>query len=241
MSCNILLLAAGRIKREDASADYPNCMAEIDGTLIIEHVIDTTRQIPEAEYYCSILQRDSSRFHLDDVVRQLISSVKIVTVPEDTKGSACTALLAAVTMNRDASLLVVSSNEWVKVDLMTVVNYFLDRSFDAGTITFRSLHPRYSYVKLDEKGFVIEVAQHRPISSHATAGVFWYARTQDFVDAAMALIRKDATDDGYYYVAPTFNELILKQRKVGTYPIQKSAYVPLKNAHQIKQYQGIRL
>jgi len=240
MSCNILLLAAGRSRGETGSSDYPNCMAEIDGTLLIEHIIDTTREISEAKYYCAILQRDLSRFYLDDVVRQLISSVQIVHVPEDTKGSACTALLAAVTMNGDAPLLVVSSNEWVKVNLTEVVKHFRDRDLDAGTITFRALHPRYSYVRLDDEGFVIEVAQHRPISSHATAGVFWFAQTQDFVDAAMALIRKDASDDGNFYVAPTFNELILKQRRVGIYPIQKSAYVPLKNDSQIKQYEGGR-
>ena len=237
MSLNILILAAGRSQNNDSTYDFPQCLVELDGVLLIERIVETIKSIDGAQYYCAIIEEDTRRFRLDEVLQQLITSVSIIKVPQGTKGSACTALLAAVQMRNSLPLLILSSNELVKLDQKDVVDDFLRRKLDAGTLTFRSLHPRYSYVRTNSQGYVEEASQHRPISQQATAGVFWFARTFDFVEAAKNLIRKDASDSGSFFIAPTFNELILKQQKVGIYPIPKGAYVPLKNDHQRKRYE----
>lgn len=238
MSCNILILAAGRGRSDDADHNYPLCLTELDGVALIEKIMDTTRQIPGARYYSAILEKDARRFHLDQVMQQLIPGVTVVRIPEDTKGSACTALLAAVQMPGDAPLLVISANELVELDLAAVLQDFQARGLDGGTLTFRSLHPRYSYVRLGADQLVEETAAQRPISQHATAGIFWFARTTAFVEAAKNLIRKDAAVNGNFFVAPAFNELILKQGKVGVFAIPQGAYLPLKTEQQIQRYEA---
>jgi hypothetical protein len=160
-----------------------------------------------------------------------------VRIPENTQGSACTALLAAVRLPPEDDLLIVSANELVDVDFADVVRAFQARRLDAGTLTFRSVHPRYSYVRLGPDGLVEEAAQQDPISQHATAGVFWLRRTADFVDAAKSMIRKDARTADRFYVAPAFNELILRQARVGTVEIPAGRYVPLKNDRQVRQFE----
>ena len=237
MSINILILAAGRSKSEVANEDYPLCLAELDGHLLIERIVETTRNIDGAQYYCAILEEDARRFRLDVLLQQLITNVSVIRVPQGIKGSACTALLAAVQMKNSLPLLILSSNELVRLDLKTVIEDFATRGLDAGTLTFRALHPRYSYVRMNSQGYVEETTQHRPISQQATAGIFWFARTLAFVEAAMSLIRKDASDNGGFFIAPTFNELILKQLRVGVYPIPKGVYIPLKNDLQRKRYE----
>ena len=62
-------------------------------------------------------------------------------------------------------------------------------------VTFRSLHPRYSYMLVDDNGLIVEAAEKRPISRHATAGFYWYRRGADFVQSAQDMIRKDAHVD----------------------------------------------
>jgi hypothetical protein len=237
MSLNILILAAGPGQNADSGHDYPQCLAELDGVLLIERIVETTTYIDGALYYCAILEEDAFRFQLDEVFQRLIPGISIMKVPQGTKGSACTALLVAVQMQNSLPLLILSSNELVKLDLKNVVDDFVHRKLDAGALSFRALHPRYSYVRTNSKGYVEEASQHRPISQQATAGVFWFARTFEFVEAAKNLIRKDASDSGSFFLAPTFNELILKQLKVGVYPIPKGAYVPLKSDHQRKRYE----
>ncbi|HDL7925103.1 TPA: hypothetical protein PXQ85_004171 [Yersinia enterocolitica] len=85
---------------------------------------------------------------------------------------------------------------------------------------------------------MIEAAQQKPISQNATAGVFWFARTHDFAEAAKNLIRKNASVNGKFYVAPTFNELILKQMKVGTIDLNVDDYKLLKTERQAQQFES---
>jgi len=236
MTLNILILAAAR-DRDESAEDYPFCLTEINGKLLIERISESLSNITNASYYCAILQDEDRRFRLSEVFHQLFPSISITKVAASTKGAACTALLAVVRMEGNAPLLIVSSNEFINLDLQVAIQEFGSRHLDAGTLTFRSLHPRYSYVRLSENGYVEEAAQHRPISQHATAGIFWFARTLDFVDAAKNLIRKDASDNGRFFIAPTLNELVLKQLNVGIYPIPKECYFPLKNESQRKRFE----
>ena len=53
---------------------------------------------------------------------------------------------------------------------------------DGGVIVFDSVHPRWSFVRVDKAGFVIETAEKRPISRLATAGFYYFRRGADFVD-----------------------------------------------------------
>lgn len=85
---------------------------------------------------------------------------------------------------------------------------------DAGVVTFESVHPRWSYVRLDEQGFVVETAEKRPISREAISGLYYFRRGKDFVEAAMRSIQKDSSVNGNFYIAPTLNELILQGKKI---------------------------
>jgi len=237
MSCNVLLLAAGPGRSGEAENSYPLCLTELDGVTLIEKIIETTRQIVGARYYIAILERDILRLHLDKVMQQLIPGVTVVRIPEDTKGSACTALIAAVQMQGDTPLLIISANELVELELNAVLQDFQFRSLDGGTLIFRSRNPRYTFVQLGENHLVEETAAQRPISDHATAGIFWFARTSAFVEAAKNLIRKDSAVNGNFFVGLTFNELILKRDRVGVHQIPQGAYFPLKTQQQIKRYE----
>ncbi|EJO33607.1 hypothetical protein QWC_01370 [Achromobacter marplatensis] len=135
-------------------------------------------------------------------------------------------------------MLIISANELVDLDLAPVISEFELRELDGGTLTFRSIHPRYSYVKLNEQGFVTEAAQQNPISNHATTGIFWFKKTGDFVEAVKASIRKNAVVGDSFFVAPTFNELILMQKKVGVFELDVSKYRPLKTDRQVQQFES---
>jgi choline kinase len=238
MSTAILILAAGQGPSDGISENYPLCLAEIEGVSLIERIIGNTRALPDAKYIFALLDKEVKRFHLDQAVSLLVSNSKIVCVPDSTKGSACTALLAASQINPDDSLLIISANELVECDLYEVVRDFEGSNLDAGTLIFHSIHPRYSYVRLNEDLMVTEAAQQNPISSHATTGIFWFKRASEFIDSAKAAIRKDSTTSGNFYLAPTFNELILKQRRIGVFKIENEKYHPLKNSRQVERFES---
>jgi len=55
---------------------------------------------------------------------------------------------------------------------------FRRQELDAGTIVFDSVHPRWSFVKTNEKGLVIEAAEKRPPSRNATAGFYHFNKVK---------------------------------------------------------------
>lgn len=235
---NVLILAAGRVQSDPGSeVVYPACLAELNGASVLESIVGNLSDVPGARYTFALHADDMSGFHLDNIAKLLVPGAKIAVVPENTMGSACTALLAACELDADQPLLIISANELVRQAFGSVLKDFSARGLDAGTMVFRSIHPRYSYVRLNEAGLVTEAAQQNPISQVATAGVFWFARTGDFIDAAKSAIRKGASTHGRFYLAPVFNELILQHKKIGVKEIDKADYIPLKTGHQIQQYE----
>lgn len=232
---NILVLAAGVIDIDVRDGGYPICLTEIEGRPIIEWIVAKTSNIKNAKYTFALREEEVAQFHLDKIADLLTPGACIVKVPQNTLGSACTALLAASRFPSDEEILIISANELVDVKLNDILNEFRQRNLDGGTITFTSVHPRYSYVRLDDDELVTEATQQKPISKNATTGIFWFARSGDFVESIKNIIRKESHVNGKYYVAKTFNELILKQKQIGISKIETYQYRPLKTERQIYQ------
>lgn len=238
MRTNILILAAGSNTAEkQAGSSYPLCLTEYDGRSLIEHILLNCKDIPDARYTFALRQEDISHHHLDRVLQLLVPGCQIIALEQVTRGSACTALLAASQFPPEEAVLLISANELVRVDFNQAITQFRQRQLDGAAIGFRSIHPRYSYVRLDEDGFVIETAQQKPITQHATTGVFWFSKAADIVEAIKNMIRKDTKVVGSFYIAPAFNEMILKQGRIGIMEIAPDDYFPLKTERQIHQFE----
>jgi len=238
MKINILFLAAAPTILENDLDAFPLCLREVENVSLMERVIKNTSDIHGANYIFSFLKRESNRFHLDKIAKLLLPSASIIMLNDVTQGSACTALYSIVSdADDDSELLILSLNEYVDIDYSKVLVNFRSNHYDGGVLTFRSTHPRYSYVSLNEFGLVTEAAQQNPISTNATAGVFWFSRTGDFISASKNMIKKNANVNGKFFIAPVYNELILLQAKIGCYPISNDVYHPLKNERQSLIYE----
>lgn len=236
-SLNIVILAVGRTESENGLDDVPLCLTEIGGTSVLENIIKKTDNLLNTNFTFVFSAEDASNFHLDKIAQILKPGSNSLKVPETTKGSLCTSLSAVSTLNQESELLIISANELIDKDLNTELESFRTSTLDAGTLVFKSIQPRYSYVRLDEQDFVIEAAQRRPISQDATTGMFWFSSTADFVEGAKSMIRKDALVDGAFFVAPVFNELILKGKRIGISRIDVKDYRPLKTKKQLDLYE----
>ncbi|MCY1740376.1 glycosyltransferase family 2 protein [Ensifer sp. SL37] len=232
---NILLLMAGE-PRVQSSESYPLALTEIDGVPLIEKIMGQCQSVKYNRFIVAIQEQDIRRYRLDQVVKLLDDRAEVVVVEGLTQGAACTALLAAGLIDNMEPLLILNADEILHVSFESVVDGFERRGLDAGTIVFRSVHPRYSFVRLDEKKNVIEAAEKNPISNVATAGFYYFREGSDFVTAAKNLIRKDARQNDAFYVCPTFNELILSGKVIGVHEIEAKDYSPIKSDRQLQQF-----
>ena len=82
-----------------------------------------------------------------------------------------------------------------------------------------------------------EVAVNRPISFHATAGFYYFASGMTFVDAAKQMILGDVMVNDQFYVAPVFNELVLKNRHLRAYSLPNETYHTFYSPQKIKEFE----
>jgi NDP-sugar pyrophosphorylase family protein len=233
---NVMILAAGTTPANLDTPAYPLCLSELGGTPLIELQIASCQALGKVNFHFAFNNEEIRRFHLDKIVELLAPSSNILSVQQSTKGAACTALLAVGEIDNQDELLILNGNELLDIDFIEILTFFRNSAFGAGVVTFPSIHPRYSFVRLNTEGLVIEAAEKNPISRHATVGFYWFARGQDFVKAAKNMIRKDALVGEAFYICPALNELVLDQVKIGHFEIEAAKYYPLKTEHQVHKF-----
>lgn len=99
------------------------------------------------------------------------------------------------------------------------------------------MHPKWSYVKTDAHGFVVQSAEKMPISNQAIAGLFYFKTAALFVESAKSMIRKDVKTNGSFFISPTLNEIILNEGKVKAIEIDKNTYCHVSDEHALETYE----
>ena len=119
-----------------------------------------------------------------------------------------------------------------------IVEDFQYHDYDGGVAIFDDVHPRWSYVKLDDQNYVLEAAEKRPISRNAVAGFYYFKKARYFFDAAQKMILKNASVNGNFFICPVYNEMILRQQTIGTYRIDKSQYYSFSHQSGMEAYRA---
>lgn len=233
----IVLMAGG--DGAFAEQPYPKNLVEIDGLPLAERVLGSLASLFETGWdpICMIRGEENAQWHTADVLRLLSPRAQVVEVPSQTGGAACTALLAIEHIDPEEPLLVYNGDQVLEAPMRPIVEGFAERQLDGGIVVFDGVHPRWSYVKIDDEGHVVEAAEKRPISRHATAGTYWFASGQLFVESSMRMIAKDAHVGGAFYVCPAYNEMILSQRRIGISEIPRDQYVSLATPQGVANYE----
>lgn len=233
---NILVLMAGNSDDfKDKGHFYPKYLLEIHNEPIVQRVVESLDSIAGNINFI-IRKEDNDKFFLADTLKILSPKSTVIEVDSTTKGAVCTALFAIDQINNDKELLVINGDQLIKADLLEAIESFRKRKLDGGIVTFQSVHPKWSYVLLNEAGYVIQTSEKRPISNMATAGCYYFKKGADFVKACMSVIEKDVKVNGLYYISSTYNEMILEQKLVGHYEIARKDYVSFANYQMYENY-----
>lgn len=236
----VLILGAAPPPAENTEGHTPTWLAELHGQVLLERFVSACADLHARKLIFAVSAHDVRKHRIDSVIALVAPDAAIVNVVRETQGAACTALLAIPHIDAEDELLILNSNEFLDIDYREAVETLRQRKLDAGVVVFPSIHPRYSYVRLNDRGHIIEAAEKHPISRHATAGFYWFRRAGDFVEGAQNMIRKDAHVDGKFFICPVFNELVLQQRLMGVIEIEAKHYHPLKSRRQIALYEADR-
>jgi len=215
---------------------FPKLLLEINGETVLEKIINNYESIADKRFIFVLNQKDCSEFHIDRSIRLLAPNSEIIILKNDTGGALCTCLLCADYINNDEQLIIANCDQIIDANYMEVIEYFETNYYESGVISFSSIHPRWSYINLEEDR-VIQLAEKRPISKHAVAGFYYFEKGSDYIEASKKAILKENTYDDKYYISAALNELILMNKKIGFYEVAKEKYHSFYSPEKIREYE----
>lgn len=219
------------------SGYWPKNVTEINGKAMILCVLDNFANIPDTHYVTILKQQECAKFHTDDIVKiYLNNNVKNVYIENETKGALCTCLLGIDEIKEDEELIISNNDHIFDADLNEIIQKFRAKDVDCGIVTFECIHPRWSYAR-EEDEKVIEIAEKRPISKNAIAGIYYYKKGKDFIECAKSAISKGRSLEGNYYISETVNEMILRNKNVRLERISPKEYHTFYEPRQIEKYE----
>jgi NDP-sugar pyrophosphorylase family protein len=217
---NIVMPMAGRGKRfADAGYAVPKPLIPVHGRPMTEVVIANLRPTQPHRFVFLILREHADAFGFDRHLLSWAPGSEVRYVEQVTEGAACTVLLARDLIDTDDPLMIANCDQWVDVAIDDYLAAMDRDSADGLIMTMWADDPKWSFVRFDAAGKVVEVVEKQVVSNEATVGVYNFRRGRDYVRAADAMIAANLRVNNEFYVAPTYNQLIAEGRKITVFNV----------------------
>jgi NDP-sugar pyrophosphorylase family protein len=178
-----------------------------------------------------------SDYNLDYVIAQLTSDPLIIRLKNQTKGATCSVLMCIDKIELDEEVVIANSDQYFLENVNNAIVFFRSHNVDAGIITFKSVHPRWSFAVIDENENVLETAEKRPISREAIAGFYYFRTFKTFFDGAYNSILNEDYYNDQIYLSSAINQLILQNKKIMAYKINNENFFSFYTPQKIKEFE----
>ena len=202
----ILIPMAGRGSRfVRVGYTLPKPLIPILGKPMIQHVIDNLNS-DNAKWFFVVLKEHIEEYPaLQSLPGQLIPQVG------HKQGAACSASLAFEHLDQNAPIMMANSDQFIDMNILDFLVAGI--GCDGAVMTFKSEHPKWSYARINSKGYIDQVKEKVVISDNATSGVYLWNNANDFINGINDMIEAKDTHNNEYYVAPSYNYCIKRGRK----------------------------
>lgn len=215
----LIPMAGAGARFAQAGYTFPKPLVNVHGKPMIQAVVDNLNI--EARHIFIVQQEHYDRYNFRHLLPLIAGGdYDIITVTGVTEGAACTTLLAKEYIDNDNPLLIANSDQIIEWDSNEFMYSMAADNIDGGIPTFEATHPKWSFAKLDEVGFVERVAEKDPISRNATVGIYYWSKGADYVKYAEQMIAKNLRVNNEFYVCPVYNEAIADGKSIKIFPVK---------------------
>lgn len=208
---NIIIPLAGKDERFDKYGTIKP-LIEIGSKPLIKHCTDSM-PLFEARHDLNfiVLEENEKRYGLKSRLEKLYSNhnVKVNLLKSPTEGAACTVLTLKDKIDNKEPLIIYLADIYFESDLLGEIQ---KSNADGLVPTFKSNHPKYSYLKLanpyNSLSNAVDVAEKTVISDNASAGLYYFRKGSDFVWAAEQMIKKNLRVNNMFYICPVYKQLV---------------------------------
>jgi len=217
---NVLIPMAGAGTRfASVGYTFPKPLVDVHGKPMIQVVVENLNI--EAHYIFLVKKEHYGQYNLQQLLNMLAPGCDIIQIESLTQGAACTTLLSKDLINNEQPLLIANSDQYVEWNSNECLYAVSSDKIDGDIVTFKSMHPKWSFAKLGDNGLVSEVAEKNPISDNATVGIYYWKHGKDYVRYAEQMIGKNIRVNNEFYVCPVYNEAIQDGKNIKIKQVDK--------------------
>jgi HAD superfamily hydrolase (TIGR01509 family) len=214
---NIVIPCAGLGSRfANAGYTFPKPLIDVAGKPMIQVVVENINIT--GRFIFIVQESHYEKYNLKYLLNAIAPGCVIIQTSGLTEGAACSLLLAKEHINSETPLILANSDQFLEWDARQFLYACTGEGVDGCISTFTNSHPKFSYARTDEDGWVAEVAEKKVISSDATTGIYYWAKGSDCVRYTEQMIAKNLRVNGEFYNCPVFNEAIQDGKKIKTVP-----------------------
>lgn len=203
-------------------------LIKFKGDFLLRSILHSRPWINNIDELIFIMQDlDFARDFEKSYLKKWFINSKSIFIPSFTCGAAFSSLIGVSLAynNLDMPILIDLADIYFESEFIP----YQKKEKDGFAFYFESNNPIYSYLKVDEKGKILETKEKKVISNKASAGVYCFPSSSSFIKSISYSIsnRKEITVNNLHYICPLLNSLI--ESGTDVIPIRTKNIIDIKN------------
>lgn len=203
---NLIMPMAGEGSRFAKNGIYtPKPLIEIKGKPFFYWSAQSIlKNVEIKELVFVVLERHINENNIDKVIKTYYPQAKIVVLKEVLQGAVLTCMQGLQVIGNDYPILFNDCDHMFEAK--SFYEYCkLPPSLDSALLTFFSDDPKFSYVKIDDKGYIIKTVEKEVISNQAVCGAYYFKNKDIFKNAVETYLHNCEYKE--YFVSGVYNIL----------------------------------
>jgi len=210
----VIVPMAGRGSRYATQGyETPKPLIQVAGKPMVLWALESLKGVTVSKYVIVALKEHEEHFGIQKLITRHISGkVEFVWLDLVTEGQLCTVLAAKDFLDVNENVLIASSDTLVQGNLgKDIANSNWD-----GVISVANLPgDQWSFARTDSAGKVVEVAEKKRISDHASTGLYYFRKVSTLIEHGERMINNQEKTRGEYYVIPVYQKMIESGYSIG--------------------------
>lgn len=217
MSLNVVITMAGRGSRfYEAGYTVPKYEIIAHDRSLFEWSLLSLKNFLTSDcrvIFVCLEENKSSDFVLQKTKELGITDVHIIELKELTDGQATSAYLSRELWTPDCPLLIYNIDTYVKPHALKPGD--IRPGSDGWVPCFQVPGDHWSFVKLGDDGWAVDLAEKLRISNYASIGLYWFRRADRYIELYDRFFSESKNlVRGEKYIAPIYRQLLAEGGKV---------------------------
>lgn len=208
----------------------PKPLIEIDGKLIIQHVIDMFPNEQNFTFVCSQDHLNHPDYNMGKILRSYCPAGKVIGIPPHKLGPIHAVQQVASELNIDEPVVVNYCDFTCYWDWDNFKKFVAKCKCEGAIPAYKGFHPHtlgstnYAYMK-EKNGWVLDIQEKQPytdnrMEEYASSGTYYFSSAGIMFEAFDKVREKDLNVGGEYYVSLAYKPLLAEGKTVAVYPLQ---------------------